>query len=63
MGFRYVEIKDTKNGTDTDALSFNRKLLSDGVKGVDCSYVGECSAGERIDYTQFAPWGCYLSSV
>lgn len=63
MPFRYVEIKDTKEGTDADACLHNGKLLAEGLRGVECSYVGECTIGENIDYRQFAPWGCYLSSV
>ena len=63
MPFRYVPIHDTKNGTDTEACLYNGKLLAEGLRGVECTYVGKCSQGEIMDYTQFAPWRTHLSSV
>ena len=61
--FKYVEIKDTKNGEDADACDFNSAILAKGVEGVKCLYAGRPSPGEVIDFTHEIPWSCYISTV
>ena len=69
MPFKYVAIKDTKNGADGDACAFNSALLAEGVQGVECVEARRPTSGETLDYTPSCniypviPWGCFLSSV
>lgn len=65
--FSYQPFKFTKDEMSQDekfeVLTYNRHILADGVKDVECIEVREPSRGERIDYEQFAPYGSMLSSV
>lgn len=67
MPFRYQPFKViTKEMTDEDAfpcMQFNRRILAEGVKGLACLDVRPVTRGERLDYEQFAPADCMLSSV
>ena len=63
MPFKYVAVKDTKNGEDGDACAFNSAILAEGVKGVRCISVTLPSAGEASDYGNYIPWGCHFSIV
>lgn len=63
MTFKFVAIKDTKNGSDGDACDFNFAILAEGVKGVRCVSVTNPTAGEAMDYQNYIPWGCRFSAV
>jgi len=63
MPFRYVAVKDTKNGEDGDACDFNSAILAEGVKGVRCISVTNTTPGEASDYGNYIPWGCHFSVV
>ena len=63
MTFKFVAIKDTKNGSDGDACDFNSAILAEGVKGVRCISVTNPTRGEASDYENYIPWGCHFSIV
>jgi|WetSurSiteA1Bulk_404760.scaffolds.fasta_scaffold10325_3 hypothetical protein len=44
--------------------AYNISILADGVRGVECLFANrEPTRGERLDYTQFAPDGSFISTV
>ena len=63
MLIKFVEIKDTKNGSDAEACNFNVLILGEGLAGVPCISAGELKPGEALDHKQHIPTGCYFSSV
>jgi hypothetical protein len=60
---RYEPIKDTRDGTDADALAYNNNLLANGVRGIECTFVGYPSTGQFIDFRNSIPWDCILVNV
>jgi hypothetical protein len=60
MTVRYEPIKNTYDGTDADALAYNNNLLAEGVRGIECKYVGYPSNGQTIDYANSIPWDCII---
>jgi hypothetical protein len=66
MPFKYVKVEETllPNGEyNHEAQMRNNAVLSDGVKGIECIGSRYPTQGERMDYAQFIPWGCHLSTV
>ena len=51
------------NKDEPTALAYNRALLADGVKGVECTDVRSATSGETMDYMQFCPWGTHFGTV
>jgi hypothetical protein len=47
----------------TPDIKVNGDTLAEGVRGISCVEVRKPTDGERLDYTPFLPWGCFLSSV
>ena len=67
MPFRYIPFKVvTDEMTDEEAFHFiqyNRHLFGIELKGVACLDIRPVTRGERLDYEQFVPSGCMLTSV
>ena len=67
MPFKYQPFKVVTNEmSDKEAfpyMQYNRSILAEGVKGLACLDVRPVTRGERLDYEQFAPAGCMLTSV
>lgn len=60
---KYVEILDTKNGSDADACKFNCHILAEEVAEIECTSAGKLTEGELLDYTPFIPFDHYFSCV
>lgn len=59
FNYRPFKMEDSE-----EARKYNRALLADGVKGVECATSGvPATAGEKRDYLQFCPFGTHFGSV
>jgi len=64
MPFKYVKVAETllPNGDYShEAQMLNNAVLREGVRS--CTGSRFPTFGEKQNYTQFIPWGCFLSSV
>lgn len=67
MEIKYQEFKMVQDNTPEpeaeEMRRYNRSLLSEGVKGVECLAKRYTTPGERLDYIVYAPLDSMLTNI